>query len=39
MVDAVGIEGGGTTDDAMHFITFGEEEFCEVGTVLSGDAC
>ena len=37
MVDAAGVEGGGPADDSMNFVTFGEEQFGEVGTVLSGD--
>jgi len=38
VVDAFGVEGGGAADDAVDFITFGEEEFGEVGAILAGDA-
>ena len=32
------IERAGPSNDAMHFITFGEQQFREVGAVLSGNA-
>ena len=38
MADAVGVEGGGAADDAVDVVVFGEEEFGEIGAVLSGDA-
>jgi len=38
VVDAIGVEGGGATDDAVDFVAFLEEEFGEVGAVLAGDA-
>lgn len=38
VVDAIGVEGGGATDDAVDFVAVLEEEFGEVGAVLAGDA-
>jgi len=38
MVDTAGIEGAGTADKAVDFITLREKEFGKVGTVLAGDA-
>jgi hypothetical protein len=38
VVDAAGVEGRGTADDAMHLVTLREQEFGEIGTVLAGDA-
>jgi hypothetical protein len=36
--DAVGVEGGGSADDAVDVVPFGEQEFGEVGPVLAGDS-
>ena len=38
VIDAGGIEGRGAANDAVDLVTLGKKEFCEVGTVLSGDA-
>lgn len=38
MIDALGIEVGGSANKAVDFIVFVEEEFGEVGSVLTGDA-
>jgi hypothetical protein len=39
VIDAAGVEGRGTTNDAVHGVTFSEQQFRQVGTVLSGYAC
>jgi len=39
MIDPLGVEGAGAPDDAVHFVTFFEEQFGEIGTVLTGDSC
>lgn len=38
MIDALGIEVGGSADEAVDLVAFVEEEFGEVGAVLTGDA-
>jgi len=38
VVDPLGIERGGAADDAVNLIALGEEEFCQVGPILPGDA-
>jgi hypothetical protein len=38
VVDAAGVEGTGTADDAMDFVALGKQQFSEIRTVLSGDA-
>jgi len=38
VIDTAGIEGRGATDNTVDFVTFGEEQLGEIGTVLSGDA-
>ena len=38
MLDAAGVEGGGTADDAMDLIPLVQQEFGEVGAVLACDA-
>ena len=38
VVDATGVEGGGTTDDAVNLVTFLEEQLGQVRTVLTGYA-
>jgi len=38
MVDALGIEGGGSTLDAMYLVALGEKKLGKVGAVLSGYA-
>jgi hypothetical protein len=38
MIDAISIEQGSTPLEAMHFITFVEQEFSQVGSVLPGNA-
>ena len=38
VVDAVGVERGGTPLEAVHFIALGEQQFGEIGAVLAGDA-
>ena len=37
-VEPSGVEGAGATDEAVYFITFAQQKFGEIGTVLSGDA-
>ena len=37
MVDTDGVEGAGATDDSVHFISFFQKEFAQVGAVLAGD--
>jgi len=38
MVDAAGVEGAGAADKAVDLVALGEEQFCEVASVLAGDA-
>ena len=38
MIDPAGIERRSAANDAMNFISFPQEEFCEVGAILSGNA-
>src|ERR1700691_487449 len=38
MVDAVSVEGGTAADDSMDLVTFSEQQFRQVRTVLAGDA-
>lgn len=38
VVNPIGIEGAGTPNDAMNFIAFTKQQFCQVRTVLAGDA-
>lgn len=38
VIDPLGVEVGGTPNEAVHFVAFVEEEFSEVGTILAGDA-
>ena len=38
VVNPVGVEQGGPALDTVHFVAFGQQQFGEVGTVLSGDA-
>jgi hypothetical protein len=37
MVETIGVEAGGTTDDAVHLVTLGKKQFGEVRTVLTGN--
>jgi hypothetical protein len=39
VIDAVGVEQAAAALDAMDFIAFAQQQFCQVGAVLSGDAC
>ena len=36
--DALGVERGGASDDAVHFIALAEKEFGEVASVLSSNS-
>lgn len=36
--DAIGVEGAGSADDAVNKISFGEQEFGQIGTILASDA-
>ena len=38
VVDARGVEAGGAADDAMDFVAFFQQQFGEIGAVLTGDA-
>ena len=38
-VQITAIRRGGAADDAVDFITFGQQQFGKIRTVLSGDAC
>lgn len=38
VVDALGVEGRGTTDDSVHHIALLQQQLREVGAVLAGDA-
>ena len=38
VIDAPGIKGAGSSDDAMDFVALFQEEFREIGSVLSGNA-
>ena len=38
MVDAIGIEEACASDQAVDFVTFGEQEFGKIGAVLAGNA-
>ena len=38
MINAFGIERRGSALQTMDFIAFGEQEFSQIGTILSGDA-
>lgn len=37
VIDALGVEQGRAPLDAVHFITFVQQQFCQIGSVLSGD--
>ena len=37
VVDALGVEGGGAADEAMHLVTFFQKQFRQIGAILSGD--
>ena len=39
VVHPLGVERRGSALDAVHFVTFFQQQFREVGTVLAGDAC
>jgi hypothetical protein len=39
VVDAVGVERGCPSDDAVHLIALGQEEFSQIASVLSRNAC
>ena len=38
VVDSLRVEGRGPALDAVHFVALLEQEFCQVGAVLAGDA-
>ena len=38
MINAIGVEGAGAADDSVDLITFAEQEFGQIGAVLSCDA-
>ena len=38
MIDPGGVEAAGPALDAMHFIALVQQQFCQVATVLAGDA-
>ena len=38
MIDAAGVEGGGTADHAVDFVTFLKQQFGQIRTILTGDA-
>jgi hypothetical protein len=38
MVEAPRVECAGAANNAMHFVAFGQQEFGQVGAILSGDA-
>ena len=38
MVDSSGIKRTAPSDDAMYLIAFFEEQFCQIGTILAGNA-
>ena len=37
VIDSLGVEVGGAANEAMDLVSFAEQEFSEVGTVLAGD--
>jgi len=37
VIDALRVERAGAADDAVHFVTFGEKQLGEVGTILASD--
>jgi hypothetical protein len=39
MVNPAGVKGTGAADDAVHFVAFGQQQFRQIGTILSGDSC
>lgn len=39
MIDTVGIKQRGVPLDTVYGITFGEQQFGEIGTVLTGNSC
>ena len=38
VVDAIGVERGGATFDAMHTVAFRQQKFGQIGAVLSGNS-
>ena len=38
MIDAIGIERGGPTLDAVHDVALAEQQLCKIGAILPGDA-
>jgi hypothetical protein len=39
VVDAVGVEGAGTANNSVDFIVFAQQQFRQIGTVLTGNSC
>ena len=39
MVDTTGIADGRSADQSMHFISFFQQELCQIRAVLSGNSC
>jgi hypothetical protein len=38
MIDAGSIQGAGPANDAVNFVTLLQQQICEIGTILTGDA-
>ncbi len=38
MINTAGIECAGPANDTVYFISFTEEKFCQIGTILAGYA-
>ncbi len=38
MIHALGVKRGGTTFDSVHFVAFFQQKFCQIRTILSGNA-
>lgn len=38
MIEPFGVKAAGPPDNSMDFVTFGEQQFCEVRAILPGDA-
>jgi hypothetical protein len=38
VLDALGVEGAGAADEAVHFVIFREQQLGQVRAVLAGDA-
>ena len=38
VIDAAGVEGAGPANNSVNFIAFVQQQLCQVGAVLAGDA-